>query len=358
MKIGIYDPYLDDMGGGEKYMLTLAESLSHNNQVSLFWDNKEELDLVLKRFSIDVSKIKISPNIFSNKVTFLKRALESRKYDVIILVSDGSFPILFSKKVFIHIQQPLLDAPVNLKTKFKILKINKVFCNSYFTKQYVDKKFRIDSIVVYPPVDIHPKNIEKENIILHVGRFRAHHKKMKIVDYKKQSVMVEEFKKMVDLGLKKWKFIIAAGVKDEQTDEFEKLVKEAEDYPIEFMVNKTNQELWDIYSKSKIYWHASGYGEDLEMNPELAEHFGISTVEAMGAGVVPVVINAGGQKEIVTDNVNGFLWNNLGELKEKTNILIKEDKIWESMSEEAKKRAKDFSKERFADEVKRMVEND
>ena len=33
MKIAIYSPYLDTLGGGEKYMLTIAEILSFNNEV-------------------------------------------------------------------------------------------------------------------------------------------------------------------------------------------------------------------------------------------------------------------------------------------------------------------------------------
>ena len=67
-----------------------------------------------------------------------------------------------------------------------------------------------------------------------------------------------------------------------------------------------------LYGKSSIYWHATGYGED---NPKKFEHFGISTVEAMAAECIPVVINLGGQPEIVEQSVNGFLWNSIPELK-------------------------------------------
>ena len=65
MKIGIFDPYLDDLGGGEKYMMTIAQVLSEKHDVSVFWDNKFDLDGLLKRFSLDLSKVKITPNIFS-----------------------------------------------------------------------------------------------------------------------------------------------------------------------------------------------------------------------------------------------------------------------------------------------------
>ena len=169
--------------------------------------------------------------------------------------------------------------------------------------------------------------------------------------------MVEEFKKMVKKGLREWKFVVVSGVQDAHKREFDKLKTMAAGYRIEFLVNKSNNELWDIYSIAKIYWHASGYGEDLEKHPEAAEHFGISTVEAMGAGAVPIVFNAGGQKEIVGDNINGFLWNTLSELEEKTLLLTAENKILETMSKEGIKRAKDFAGDRFCDEIKRMIED-
>ncbi|HVT01012.1 MAG TPA: glycosyltransferase [Patescibacteria group bacterium] len=356
MRIGVYDPYLDDIGGGEKYMMTLAKSLVQGNEVDIFWDNIGDLEKVAKRFDLDVSNVRLMPNIFSPNVGFIKRFIETKKYDVLIILSDGSVPIVSSKKLFLHVQQPLPGLKVGLKSKMKLSRVDKVFCNSYFTKRFVDKNLGVDSIVIYPPVTLHPKKEEKENIILHVGRFRV--RNVGISDYKKQDVMVKEFKKMVDNGLRKWKFIIAASVDENNDNEikiFEEFVNKAKDYPIEFEVNKTNKELWDLYSRAKIYWHASGFGEDLEKHPEFAEHFGISTVEAMGAGVVPVVINSGGQKEIVEDEVSGFLWNTLEELKERTLLLTKEDKILKTMSSAAKKRAQDFAGDRFGDDVKRMV---
>ena len=356
MRIGIYDPYLDDLGGGEKYMLKIAECLSEANDVTLFWNNKEDLNTVLQRFSIDLSRIRISANIFSPKVSFITRLLQSRKYDVLIVLSDGSVPIVLSKKLFLHIQQPIPSAKTDFKMKLKLARVNKIFCNSYFTKEYIDRELSVNSIVIYPPVELHPKRVKKENIILHVGRFRvAHVGGRGIFDYKKQSVMVDAFCKMVRSGLKGWKFVIATGVKEEDRNEFEKLKKKGAKFPVEFLINKSNDELWDIYTRAKIYWHASGFGENLAEHPEAAEHFGISTVEAMGVGAVPVVINAGGQKEIVEDNVSGFLWNTLPELEEKTILLSSESKILEEMSKAAVARAKDFSGDRFCEEIKRLI---
>src|SRR5258706_3216856 len=103
MRIGIFDPYLDDLGGGEKYMMTIAECLSNNHEVDVFWDNKEDFKALNQRFSLDLSKVNLVPNIFSSKTTIFKKLLETRKYDVIIVLSDGSIPFSLSKRLFLHV---------------------------------------------------------------------------------------------------------------------------------------------------------------------------------------------------------------------------------------------------------------
>lgn len=356
MKIGIYDPYLDDLGGGEKYMMTIAECLSAKNDVDVFWDEKQDLKNLNQRFSLDLSKINLVPNIFSPKTPIFKKLLETRKYDTIIVLSDGSIPFSLSKKLFLHVQQPLKS--FNQQTligKIKLSRVSAIFCNSEYTKSFNEKKFNIKSFVVYPPVSMSSKKINKENVILTVGRFRIKDVVTMTDDYKKLPVMVEAFKELVKNGLKNWKFVLAVSVQEKDKGAFEEMKKGAKGFPIEFLVNKSNEQLWKIYSKAKIYWHASGFGENLEEHPEYAEHFGISTVEAMSAGCVPVVINAGGQKEIVIDGQNGFLWNSIEEFQSKTLELTKNDSLLDKLSEQAMESVKKFSKERFCLEINNLV---
>jgi hypothetical protein len=75
-RAGIYDPYLDTLGGGDRYCLTVAEILSKNGyNVDVFWNG--DPDLIKKasiRFSLDLDKISIAPDIFgltSSKLEFL-----------------------------------------------------------------------------------------------------------------------------------------------------------------------------------------------------------------------------------------------------------------------------------------------
>lgn len=353
MRIGIFDPYLDSLSGGEKYMLSIASCLSSQHEVLIFWDKDKEIEIkqtASKKLGIDLSSIKFYKNIFGKNESWISRFLESRKFDAIAYLSDGSIPFV-GTKLYIHFQFPIewVDGK-SLKNRIKLFFVKKIFCNSYFTKSFIDKKLNIKSDILYPPVNLNiVNNIKKENVILHVGRFDvdAHES-----NYKKQDIMIDIFKKMIDGGLKNWKFKLIVGVKDKDKEKLNKLKEMSKGYPIELIENISNQELWEYYSKARIYWHATGYGENLQKFPEKAEHFGISTVEAMGSGAVPVVINSGGQMEIVIDGKSGYLWNTLEDFILKTNNLIEDEKLLKKMSINAIKRSEIFSGDRFCNELK------
>ena len=113
------------------------------------------------------------------------------------------------------------------------------------------------------------------------------------------------------------------------------------------MDNLPVEKIRNYYGKSRVYWHATGFGEDETKNPEKMEHFGISTVEASAAGCVPVVIAKGGQKEIVIDGKNGLLWQTKSQLYEKTLEVLKNQEKREYLSQNAVKNSKRFSQEIF-----------
>src|SRR5215469_11467084 len=154
MRIGIFDPYLDDLGGGEKYMMMLATCLAKQHNVTVFWDNKRDVEAFQKRFGMQLEGIQIEKNIFAPQVNFFERARASKNFDAIIILSDGSFPLLFSKKLFLHIQQPIPQMQqLNLKNKLKLKRISAIFYNSHFTKHYNDPLFfGVKSTIIYPPV--------------------------------------------------------------------------------------------------------------------------------------------------------------------------------------------------------------
>lgn len=350
MRIGIYDPYMDTLGGGERYVLTAAACLSKYHTVNIFWDEEDILRKAEKKFNLNLSNVTIHKNIYSQTYSLHQRLISTSKFDVIIFLSDGSIPWFFAKKNILLFQFPVNWVKLSLSTKAKLTRVNKIICYTNFVKQHLDKTFHRSSLVLSPPVeDVSDPSVKKENIILSVGRFT------KGMNAKKQDILINSFKKLYDGGLEQWKLIVAGSYLPEDKDFVEALEKNAKGYPIEIVANVPYSKLVSYYQKAKIYWHAAGYGEDLVKFPERAEHFGITTVEAMGAGAVPIVINAGGQKEIVHDCENGLLWDSVDELQQKTHQVIKDDALRVRLATNAKKRAKDFSEEKFCNGVQKLI---
>jgi glycosyltransferase involved in cell wall biosynthesis len=353
MKAGIYDPYLDTLGGGERYTMTVAYCLSQSGyQVDVFWDDKSIIPKIKERLGIKVEQINFVPNVFNKAFKIGKKELSN--YDLIFFLSDGSIPFLPSKKNILHFQVPFHDVNGrSLLNRIKLQKISAVVCNSNFTKRFIDKEYGVNSLVIYPPVDAKAfKALKKENIILSVGRFTD------LLHNKRQDVLINEFKRMIKSNLsefiKEWKLIIAGG--DKEGKEFvAKLKKMAVGYPIEIITNPCFDDLNQWYGRAKIFWTAAGFGINEDKEPERVEHFGITTVEAMAAGCVPVVIRKGGQPEIVKEGINGLLWEKVEELVEKTASLIKEPKILAKLAKETRKRANDFSQARFCQQLMGII---
>ncbi|MGI5826717.1 MAG: glycosyltransferase family 4 protein [Patescibacteria group bacterium] len=354
-KIGIFDPYLDTIGGGERYCLSIAEvMLKKGWQVDVFWKDSSIKDKLEEKLGLDLENLNFV-DYCPNQNSLLQRRKFERVYDVLFYVSDGSIPFMFGKKNFLHFQVPFKHVlKKTLLNQLKLKTINALVCNSLFTKKVINSCLGTESLVVYPPVDIIPiKPLKKENIIISVGRFSQ------LLQGKRQDVLVDAFKSLVDKhSLKSWKLILAGGSEVGGREFVEELKKNAAQYPIKIIENPPFAELLKLYGKAKIFWQASGFGVDEKLEPEKVEHFGMATVESMAAGCVPVVLGSGGQREIVERNKNGLLWQTQEELVALTLELIKSKSVMTKLSENAMLRCGQFSKEKFTKEIYNLFENE
>lgn len=388
-RAAIYDPYLDTLGGGERYCLTVAEILLKNNyQVDLFWSGDDTLiQKAETRFSLDLTNLKIVPDIYEIKAKnlalieenenlpnsiskgvnpekinfklkkFYKKIINNRQYDVIFYLSDGSLPFLFGKKNFLHVQVPLIKNDQKLNNflnKFKDRFYTNIICNSQFTAKFQKKISNQKVLVLYPPVDIEKfdSHQNKENIILSVGRFDN------ILNAKKQDVLIDAFRSLVVREkIDNWKLVLVGGsLQDPKNNSYlQYLQKKAANLPVEFIVNPPFNILKDQYAHSKIYWHAAGYDVDENIHPENTEHFGITVVEAMASGLVPVVISKGGIPEIVDNGVNGYLWQTIDELVSRTKNLIDNPNTLKLMSQQSILNCQQFSKNNFEKKLLSVV---
>lgn len=346
MKIGVYDPYLDTLGGGERYMMSLAACLAKKHQVEVFWDDASLKKKLEARLGLDLAKINFAPNIFNQNFFQKKQATEL--YDVLIYLSDGSLPFLFAKKNILHFQVPFQNVGgKSLLNKIKLRKIGKIICNSSFTKRFIDQEFGVDSQVVYPPVAVDAfKPGKKKNLILSVARFSQ------AMQAKKQEILIQAFKKLAAKG---WQLVLAGGLRSTDRRYFENLEKQAAGLPVELLANVSFVKLQQLYGQAKIFWHAAGFGESEAQHPEKMEHFGIVVVEAMAAGCVPVVIGKGGIPEIITPGQDGFLWQTPKELIEQTNQLINSPQVLQKLSQEAIKSSQRFSEANFCQKIHQIL---
>jgi glycosyltransferase involved in cell wall biosynthesis len=306
-KVGIYDPFLDTLGGGEKYILSIMDAFSDlGYEINIFWD-KDLTKEIKERFQlrcIDTSKW-VDKNNLKNLWS----------YDYFFYVTDGSYFFSGAKNNFVYAMIPDKKLyNLNLINRLKLINY-KFITHSLFTQKWLNK-FGIKSTVITPYLDTRLINqnldsVRKEKIILSVGRFFSH------LHSKKQGEMIQAFKllKKSDNQFKDFKLILAGGLMKEDQKYFNELKKLAENDPsIIFKPNLPLYELYKLYKLSNYFWHFTGYGVDEEKNPELVEHFGITPLEAMASGCLTFCYSAGGPKELINDGENGFLFSSVKEL--------------------------------------------
>ena len=111
----------------------------------------------------------------------------------------------------------------------------------------------------------------------------------------------------------------------------------------------------DLFGKAKIFWSASGYGVDENINPELVEHFGITVVEAMSGATIPLVYDAGGHKEIIENGVNGFLWKDKEELIGRMKELTDNPKLMRLYQKRVILSSKRFGYDKFTNDIIALI---
>jgi glycosyltransferase involved in cell wall biosynthesis len=173
-----------------------------------------------------------------------------------------------------------------------------VITNSEFSRNYILKVFNGGTKKVHiirPPVDTETfrnavlfsaSGDEREDIILTISRIN----KQKEIE---NAIMLAKLLKQDAIG----EGMIIVGNIDYANDldyylSLRKMVRDfgLEDY-VAFQTNVAFKSLLSIMKKAKTYFH-----------PMVGEHFGMSVVESMAAGLIPVVPSIGGPTEYVPEN--------------------------------------------------------
>ena len=184
-----------------------------------------------------------------------------------------------------------------IKSSIEIIKTRNVDCFTVENKKFYDRLSRMtifrDRIKYLPncvsTLNVNMSSLEeirKENIIITVGRIGDRNKNTEFI--------IQGIEKLPENLLEQWKLYIVG----ERTKEFDRFLKEKiEKNPILKSVIvligaiKERQELYELYSKAKIFTLTSK-----------SESFGIATIEAMYFGCYPIITRYGTIVTDITDN--------------------------------------------------------
>jgi glycosyltransferase involved in cell wall biosynthesis len=352
VRIGLYDPHLATLGGGERYFLGVLEEALRLPGAGITLLSPERPDpSSWRRLGIEIPE-----SAFEWRRTDDAAVTElSPQLDLLVAMTNEVPPLSRARRSVAIVQFPhrshtglrsrILRALSISRAPAALASYERFLCYSDFARRHIRERLGVDAVVVAPPVELPNSAPEpKQPLILGVGRyFRGWHSK-------NQNVLLEAIAQLDAPG---WRLVLAGGGDD--PGYVEELRRRAEGLPAEVMVDVPRDELLELYSRASLFWHAAGHGQDARRHPERLEHFGMTTVEAMAYGAVPLVFPAGGSAEVVEDGRTGAWWRSPSELAARTNDLIKDESRRLRLAAAARQEAERYSPERFRAAVRELV---
>lgn len=358
MKIAIVHEWLSVYGGSERVVEAIHELFPEAPIYTLVYD-KDNMPERFKDYDIRttfVQKLPFAKKKYPNYLPLMPRAFEELnliEYDLVISSSTACAKGVITRSDAVHICY--CHTPTRYAWEFYyeytmgMNKLKKLFvgsvmhklriwdrlaadrvdyfvANSNYIKGRINKYYRRDAAVIFPPVNTHLYRLEEkqEDYYLVVSR---------LVHYKKVDLAIETFN---ELGLP---LIIIGGGPEES-----KLKAMAKDN-IRFLGRLSDEEIAQYYAKCKAFVFP---GE---------EDFGITPVEAQAAGRPVIAYGRGGVLDTVVDHKTGILFE-----EQTKNCLLDAVKRFEKegveySKEKIKEYSNAFSVERFKTEIEEFVYN-
>lgn len=371
MRIAVYNPAWTTYGGGEKYLAALAEDAASlpGARVSLIAGTAGvDRDVLRTRFGLRLEEI---PVIHAGD-RGVRRALAGA--DVAVILSNfRPFGLPAPRTVYaLQIPYPRFtlsrtaaalrraafrEAAKDFSRRMLLRdaqRAARAVTNSRFVAETLLRNHGVESTVVHPPIDdFLIEGTPREKMILSVGRiFRGQY------NDKRYDVLLRAFRRLHAAAPGGgWSYWIAGACGEDAESQtlLAELRRIAAGLPVHFLVNAPYAEVRAAYNRASLFWHAAGFGVDEDREPERTEHFGMSTVEAMSARCVPVVIRRGGQREIVTDGVHGRLWDTEEELVDRSLELMDDPERRRVMGEAARAAYARYTRETFRRAIQQLL---
>ncbi|MGB9959062.1 MAG: glycosyltransferase [Candidatus Bathyarchaeales archaeon] len=377
MKVAIFHPSLNRGGGAERVCLTTIKALMNaGHNVKLITVDKVDWRLLEKRFGEFLKPIEeiyffdglpgrgwysqtafmvpsFVANIFSSKledfdITFntggeLFASITDISYvnalpvKIMRFYSDSGYPNFFGFRFASQIYDLFSDV-IN-----SFLKSNLLLVNSIFLKKIIQRHFNGDVLVVYPPVDVRKllnfgKRMRcREDVVVSVSRLRSG----------KNLEIIPKIAEKVEKG----KFLIFGSADQASSEVIARLTRVIDSLNVggrvRLFVNEPFEKLWETISSAKIFLHT-----------QFTEAFGMSVVEGMAAGCVPVVPRCGGPWFDILEckqGVYGFSYRNVEEAADLINTLLSDEGLRVDVAARAAERAKSFDSAVFERKILDIV---
>lgn len=335
-------------GGTERVISNLANFLcaqGHKITILTIFHSKPDyfLDPKINHIALDDKEFKRNRNIF----LFIKRFYKLRKYlketrhDIYIsMLKIPNYMILFNKK---YLKGPLMTSERNapkityksltdkwiLRTQFQ--KINGIVYQTKKQKKYLDKYLKVEGKIIMNSITPLFLNLKRPNTlkkqIISVGR---------LVEQKNFVMLIRAFHRIHNLHPEYTLVIYGDG---EMKLSLEKLIKDLNIEDKVFLKGWTKQ-IHNKLLESSIFALSSNY-----------EGVPNSLIEAMAVGlpVIATDCEAGGPRELITNNFNGILVevDNDDQMAKKLDLLISDSYLCNKLGHNAKKSIENLMPEKI-----------
>ena len=309
----------NDGGGMSVYVQQISKYLSENHNVTVvtgekadsFTDkNLEFISLDIFESELNVEDKEIYLQEFKNK---LEDSVDLNSFDVIHahywlsglvakeISNELNIPFIFTS----HSLGIFLDGYNKERVdceKIVMTSTNSVTASSVFETMLIADTYKIDENKIKkitPGVDrkifIPDLSVEKENIILSIGRIQEQKGQLQTIEF------LNNFKKIQN----DFKCYFVGGPSgkhgNEYLQELQQTIKDFNlDKHVEFLGDLPQTEIIELLKKAKLLIHTSKF-----------ETFGLVAIEANAMGVPVLTTNNGSLMEIIENNKNGYLSENL-----------------------------------------------
>ena len=310
----VYTPFDLTPGGGERYLLSVARKLSESHDVVIATPRR------MSRARVEFARHALAVAPFPFRVGETGDVLgREGPFDIAFVMGNEIVPPIpaVARLNIFHLQFPFPWRTTGATRFDRLQGFDLVMVNSSFTAHWTRERLREAGVrtppaveVVAPPVQAlpsFPRAVRTPGAplrLVNVGRFfqGGHCKRQDVVlkvvaELRARDVAAEA----TLLGAVSGDGSAAAYFKD--------IAAQAQKLGgIEVVRNAGRTEIARALARSDVYLHCCGFGVDVSLQPEAAEHYGIAVSEAIRAGCYPVVVDSGGPVEIIRQAGRGDVY--------------------------------------------------